>query len=193
MHLNVVHFFHNHHSGSSNLLQVNLRDTFGNAAVFLGDAKINIYSPDLRHVPVAQSDAGLVFELTSEKAVRAAQVWVQLLNPSGLHATVYSYYSQKPQAQFSAPSLDLPCSNCSFVAAPGQSYTYRFEFPASLWICIYILIHFVRWAGFLFSTQASTLTFAFHACHMNPESSITLYVHDLSSPSLTSTHSLPGK
>ena len=108
-------------------LQVNLRDAFGNPAKDLGESTIYFYSPHLRYARVPISDTELIFEVSAEKAVATAPVWVQRVIPSGLHATVYSYASGLPKAHFLASTLDLPCYMC-FPAEPGQSYIYRFVF-----------------------------------------------------------------
>jgi hypothetical protein len=103
-----------------------LRDTFGNAANFMGNSTIHLYSPNLVHAPaVSVSDTVLMYELSSTKVNRAAQVWIQRLTPFGLFATAFSSSSKVPEAQFLASTLDLPCNNC-FVARPGQRYSYRF-------------------------------------------------------------------
>jgi hypothetical protein len=115
----------NDYSGLSSFLQVNLLDDFGNAASYFGQSRIHLHSPNLLSSPVRVSDTERAYEISSRKATKAAQVWVQRLIPSGLYATAYSYPSGSPQAQYMASSLDLPCVDC-FHAWPGQSYIYRF-------------------------------------------------------------------
>lgn len=121
----MIFFSNNDHSGLSSFLKVILRDTFGNAANYMGNSTIHVYSPDLVHARAPVSDTVLMYEVSSTKVNLAAPVWIQRLTPFGLFATAYSYSSKVPEAHFLASSLDLPCSNC-FVARPGQSYTYRF-------------------------------------------------------------------
>jgi hypothetical protein len=101
-----------------------MRDAFGNVANHLGDSRIHMHSPELLSTLAVVSDTALLYELSSQKANGAAQVWVELLTPSGLHATAYSHHSNVPQAQYVASSLDLPCSHC-FVPLSGHNYTYR--------------------------------------------------------------------
>ena len=113
-----------------------MRDAFGNTANHLGDSRIHMHSPELLSALAVVSDTALLYELSSQKANGAAQVWVELLTPSGLHATAYSHHSNVPPAQYVASSLDLPCSHC-FVPLTGHNYTYRSVCNTSIVVCNY--------------------------------------------------------